>query len=173
MKTLLSLSIIFFLFVSCSKQKTAPLHKLTLSENGVSGINGTTSYNRSFISSKLLGYEIAIYNKFENQTAQSLMCVSYEGQEIMLIIPSKQIKESEEIYVETIIITSKYVNNHLNQEIGMPLKRELFMACEEKKQEILCKENENSTISWIFTNTKNDTPKLIEIIWTNNSATLK
>ncbi|MDY0116012.1 MAG: hypothetical protein RBR59_00370 [Sulfurimonadaceae bacterium] len=171
MKTFISCFIILFLFLGCTKQKTAPLHKLTLSEHGINGINHITPYNRSFISSKLLGYEIALYNKFENQTTQSLMRVSYEGQEIMLLLPSQQTKE-EDATVESIIITSKYVKNLLGLEIGTPLKRELFMACTENKNEILCKENPQSNISWIFTKTNSDTPKLLEIIWTKNSDSL-
>lgn len=173
MKTSISLFIILFLFLGCTKQKTTPLNRLILTEHGISGINDTTSYNSSTIKPKLLSYDISIYNMFKDQATHPIMRVSYENQEIMLITPSHKTKDNK-INVQSIIITSKYVKNPLNLDIGAPLNRNLFMTChknDKDNKELLCKQTQKSNLSWVFKQS-NNTYNLLEIIWAKNCADL-
>ena len=171
MKNFAPFFIVAFLFFGCSKQETTPLYPINITDSGVNGINDTTLYNKSLIAPKLLGYDIEHFSANAGGETQSILRVSYESREIMLILPNKP-KKDEERFVHSIIVTSKNAKNPLGIEIGERFDSAKFTTCHEKEKRRICSHERHPHIYAIYKPTPEDSFKLYEIVWTKDSGTL-
>lgn len=171
MKNFAPFFIVAFLFFGCSKQETTPLYPINITDSGVNGINDTTLYNKSLIAPKLLGYDIEHFSANAGGEMQSILRVTYQAKEIMLILPNKP-KKDEERFVRSIIVTSKNAKNPLGIEIGERFDSAKFTTCHEKEKRRICSHERHSNIYALYKKNSEESFKLYEIVWTKDSGTL-
>ena len=160
-----------FLFLGCFKQDTTPLYRIGITENGVNGINDTTLYNASLIAPKLLGYDIEHFSTNAGGEMQSILRVTYETREVMLILPNKP-KKGQEKLVHAIIVTSKNTKNPLGIEIGENFDGSKFTTCHDKENRRVCSHERHNNIYALYKKNSEESFKLYEIVWTKDSAAL-
>ncbi|MCX6075486.1 MAG: hypothetical protein NTW78_01215 [Campylobacterales bacterium] len=156
-----------FLLTACTNENKMPLTKPILTESGINSLTSKTQYVLNAIAPNLLGYEITNFTALESGESKSIMRVSYQGHEVMIITPTKP-KEDSQQYIKSISITSDYVENPFNIKIGDTYNRDNFSTCEELKEGLTCKKDKFKNILLIFKK-NNKTWSLKEIVWSGDA----
>ena len=168
MKTSVLLLALFLFFTSCSKQKTKPLHTLVLSDSGVNTLSSSTPFLENIIAPKLMGYDIELFSAFDAGNVQSIMRVTHYDEEVMLLFPTQSKKEQEST-LESIAITSNFVQHPFNIQIGEEYHSKLDLMCEEKVDTMRCTTKEYKHIQLIFIPKDTTKWQLQEILWNKDA----
>lgn len=171
MKNFAPFFIVAFLFFGCSKQETTPLYPINITDSGVNGINDTTLYNKSLIAPKLLGYDIVHFSANAGGKTQSILRVTYQAKEVMLILPNKPKKDAERL-VDSIVVTGKNIKNPLNLHIGDSFEGSKFTTCRNEANRRVCVHENHPNIYAYYKQSNEDRFTLYEIVWSPNSGAL-
>ncbi len=161
------LFLLFLFFIACSEEIKEPLHMPTLTNDGVGSLNSKTLFKESAIAPNLLGYEITKLSAFTNGASHTLMRVTYHGKEVMYITPTKPDANTQP-HIQSISITSDYVNTPFESKIKELYKQENFSTCQKTSEEIICKQKNFNNIKFIFKKEHDNQVRLAEIVWSKD-----
>jgi hypothetical protein len=162
MKTFLLTTLLLFTFLGCSDTKTRPSFLLQLSNNGVASLNETLPFSQNKIAPYLLGYDIKLFSAFLSGKSQKILRVSYKGQEVMLITASK---EPQEPHIQSIVITSDFIENPLHLVMHEMLDTKKFTTCHESKTFMACKNEKYPNITAHYFKNTSQEYLLQELVW--------
>ncbi len=162
----LFLTTLFFL-TACTNEDKMPLNKPMLTEFGINSLTSKTQFTLNAIAPNLLGYDITNFTALEGGESKSIMRVSYNGHEVMIITPTKP-KDDSQRYIKSISITSDYVENPFNIKIGDAYNQDNFFTCEELEESLICKGEKYKNIRLVFKK-NNKVWSLKEIVWSSGA----
>lgn len=157
MKHFLIIFFTLFFLLGCTQEKIKPLNQLHLQESGITSLNAKTLFHTNIIASKLLGYDVVLFSRFEHTKIKKLIIVSYKSQEILYIHPTLPYEEMQST-IAKIEIVSDLVTNPKMLKLGADLSDTQLRTCQNILDQIHCKEPH---ITYIFDKEK----KLLSVEW--------